>query len=105
MLTYQIKSHKEPVNIFVSKLEIMEKQLNNCHFKVGDRVRFKKPKRNPVYGSITHIEECWDLVTWTHGGLIPCNISITIEPSAGKEIKSFNVKTNMKRIIHAAPRS
>ncbi len=102
-MTYRIRSQKviaEPD--FLSKKEILERQLNKCFFVVGDRVRFKKPKRNPVYGTIADIEENWDMVTWSHGGLTPNPITVVIEQSSKMEIKQLRVKTSVKRIILAA---
>ncbi len=95
-MTYQIKSHRETANNFLTKQHILQSQLERCFFKIGDKVKFKKPRRNPIYGTITHIEECWDLVTWTHGGMLPNNISINVEGVP------TTVKTNMKRIIFDA---
>lgn len=48
-------------------------------FAVGDRVKFKKPKRNPWYGTIVDIERDWTKVTWTQGGLCPNFITLQIE--------------------------
>jgi hypothetical protein len=75
-----------------SKEYILKQQLNKCFMKVGDRVKFKKPKRNAIYGKIVHIEEDYEKVIWIRGGLVPANIHIECEP------KGRLVKTSIKKI-------
>ena len=48
-------------------------------FRVGDKVKFKKPRRNPIYGEILHIETIPEKVQWSHGGLVPLNISVQVD--------------------------
>lgn len=99
MLTYQIHHAKGLAkSSYKTKQTILEAALRRSFFKVGDRVKFKKPKRSPIYGTITHIEEAWDLVTWTNGGIHPCNITVLVEDG----VKSFNAKTSAKRLVLAA---
>ena len=96
LLTYKIQSlleqHREP---FLSREEILARQLEKNLFKVGDKVKFKKPRRNPVYGVIKSIGTDWKQVNWRNGGLIPNNIEV--QTSAN----DVCMVTNMKRIIYA----
>lgn len=56
---------------------------------------FKKPRRNRVYGTITHIEEEAGLCTWTHKGEVPNYITIKLDERNG-QVQS--VKTYEKKI-------
>ena len=101
MLTYQIKSHKATPNPYVqvdtvkdllTRHQILVNNLNRCHFKIGDCVKFKKPKKNPAYGEIIHIEDDHNKVTFSHGGVCPMNITV--------RVGSQEVKTNMKKLLY-----
>lgn len=64
---------EKPIN------EILEHHLKRNTFKVGDKVVFKKPKRNKVYGIISEIQTDPEKVTWTRGNTVPNYISVTAE--------------------------
>ena len=107
MLIYQIKGpkvqHEPPTGpeAFVSKQAILERQLEKSFFKVGDWVKFKKPKKNPIYGTIIHIEDDHEKVTWTRGGLVPNNITIECEMGS-KATREPRLKTCAKRLLFVA---
>ncbi len=105
MLTYQIRSPKAARNgndlPFLDKKAILDRHLDKSWFSVGDRVKFKRPKRSPTKGTITHIEKDWSQVTWTNGGLVPNNISILVDATKGIK-PNTTVKTSVKKIIHLA---
>lgn len=109
MLSYRIPKHKErtkpahiPVNVPPStRRQILEDQLKRCIFKVGDRVKFKKPRRNPVYGEITAIDDDVDNVTFSSGG-VPMNIHVKIplrDKANGLQYGYQIVRTNMKKLM------
>lgn len=112
MLTYQIKStlaqHRRVIGKkceeFLSKEAILKRNLEKTWLAVGDIVRFKKPRRNPVMGVIVHIEDDHDRVTFSNGGTQAMNISVKVDKfqavdgglvKYGEQI----VKTNVKKLV------
>ena len=73
---------------------ILAGQLTKCLFKVGDVVRFKKPRRKPICGTVVAIEDDVDKITWIHGGLCPTNIVVDIERGG----RTQRVKTNYRKL-------
>lgn len=113
MLTYQIASIKAPRKIgsisstldFMSKEEILKRNLDKIWFMVGDRVKFKKPRRPGVYGNVVEIVTDIDKVTWSKGHLIPMNIVVEvdkIDKANGTIFGKDRVKTNIKKLVWAA---
>jgi hypothetical protein len=69
--------------------------------KVGDKVRFKKPKKHKIYGVITQIDENIDDVTWTQNGMVPNYIHVEIAQSNKRgEIKKQLLKTHEGKIMY-----
>jgi hypothetical protein len=82
LLTYSICPYREPVNKELKLLtphEILANHLTKSMFITGDRVVFKKPKRNQMYGVITHIEKELDNTRWSSFGSEPQNITVVLE--------------------------
>lgn len=82
---------------FLSKEEILNRQLKRLIFSIGDEVRFKKPKRNPVKGTITNIIEDAGACPWVSGDKVPMNIVVFVPD--GPKGKGIVVKTNMKKLL------
>lgn len=103
MLTYRIGLPKETPNpptseddkTFLSKSAILDRALSKMWFAVGDRVKFKKPKRNPWYGTIVDIERDWTKVTWTQGGLCPNFITLQMEKGPNEKVKTTAKKLHL----------
>lgn len=49
---------------FLSKQEILNRHLNKCYMKVGDRIALKKPKRPRIRGTLLHAEDDANKVVW-----------------------------------------
>lgn len=110
MLTYQIKNqrvaHKSRLpshignlsnSLFDSKEAIFERHSKKCYFKTGDMVVFKKPRRNKVIGTITHIEEDFTKVSWMNGGNTPAILTVQLADKGNQ--KGIVVKAPLKSII------
>jgi hypothetical protein len=77
MLTYEIRANPIPPQKTLSKkydttsekgkIEALRKKLLKCPFEVGDKVAFKKPRRNAIRGIIIHIEKDASQCNWQHG--------------------------------------
>lgn len=61
------------------KQEIFDKHFGKCYLKVGDKVCFKKPRRNKIRGTIDHIETDVRKIYWSEGGETPRYIRVRIE--------------------------
>ena len=103
MLIYQIRNPKArpesaPVTVkdIITRAQILKNNISRCHFKIGDCIKFKKPKKSPHKGTITHIEDDHNKVVFSHGGMCPMNITVRIEQEHGE----MEVKTNMKKILY-----
>ncbi len=111
MLTYEIRKSKAPPKprlppangsvISGSRKEILERNLRANWFRVGDVVRFKKPRRNPIFGTIVEIVENPDECTWASSG-VPMNIVLEIPKKTpdGVAYGVERVKTNVKKLMY-----
>lgn len=105
MLTHRIRVAAPPRRLSKTSLSdkehILSANINKCWFKVGDRVKFKKPKRNPIYGTIVAIQDKVDEVVWSETD-IPYNIVLEVEKfNAGtKQISTDRVRTNVKKLTY-----
>jgi hypothetical protein len=85
---------------------ILDNNLKKNYFNIGERVKFKKPRRNPVYGTIVDIQSDIKQVTWTQGGTVPMNIVVEIEkvdPDLNMVYGTERVKTNVKKLLFVGP--
>lgn len=112
MLTYNILNAKStqttkeispthPDNYY-SREAIYKRHMANCSFKIGDKVRFKKPKRNAPTGTIIDIVTEFKDVKWTPNGASPMFIIIQQEVlnKATGAIETVSSPINMKRILY-----
>jgi len=108
LLTYRISKFKvprkvgAPVKSFNSedKEKLLHANLNKTFFRVGDTVKFKKPRRNPLVGVVVGIQTKVDEVTWVNGGTSPMNIIVeVVKGSNGATPKTERVKTNVKKLL------
>jgi hypothetical protein len=85
-----------------TKQECLDRHLKRCLFKEGDFARFKRPKRNPIYGKITHIEKDPDKVTWSQKGMVPNYITVEVyhTDKRTKETKTTVVKTLESKLLY-----
>ena len=85
MYTYTIQSQQPRLvsskgeSSLFTKEEILIRHLTKCIFQVGDMVCFKRPKKNPVYGTIEEVRTDPDKIYWTHGGVSPCFLIVRTE--------------------------
>lgn len=107
MLTYRIskpkasRSSRKPPHIprriaDADKRAILETNLAKTLFREGDCVRFKKPRRPQVVGTVVQIQRDVDEVTWGNDGTVPMNIVLEIDRGNGK---SERMKTNVKKLV------
>lgn len=61
-----------------SRQQCFERHRARCFLRQGDRVVFKKPKRNRIYGVVDHIETDIGKMFWTQGGETPRYIRVAI---------------------------
>jgi hypothetical protein len=100
-LTEQVKPPHIDVTTGRSQEQILTHRLSRNLFKVGDRVAFKKPKRNKIRGTIDHIafdvKECF----WTDGGTVPRYIRVAIpeiDKDTGEILKVIHVWTSENKL-------
>lgn len=106
MFTYKIPSRSVTVSssareAFLSKEEILKRNLDKCWFVAGDRVKFKKPRRNPIYGTVVEVVDDPNRVQWAKGDLVPMNIVLDLEKvdhATGVISSTARVKTNVKKL-------
>lgn len=69
--------------------------------KPGDRIRFKKPKRKPLYGTVDHIESDIAKMYWAEGATVPRYIRVRVDVPDKQtgEIKPTFVWTTESKII------
>jgi hypothetical protein len=91
----RLKAQPNPTE-YTSRPQILARHLARCIFNVGDKVKFKKPKRNPAYGYIARIDNDFSKITWAHGGLTPMFIHVDVIKGNTLE----RVKTNDKKLIY-----
>jgi len=107
LYVYQIRSQQAPPKAYVGQAvlnnlitydKILQVHLEKFpRFKAGDRVRFKKPKRNPIHGTITHVERDWRKVRFTHG--VPNFLTVHLDSKNvinGVE----EIQTNGKKLLY-----
>ena len=105
MFTYKIQQqrpHIDQKDPFLHKESILKRNLDKTWFTEGDRVKFKKPRYRPVYGTIVEIVQDASKVTWASSGLQPMNIVLDVEKvdhSTG-QISIERVKTNVKKLLY-----
>jgi hypothetical protein len=105
LLTFRISKRKErrksaPVDETVLE-NILASTLRRSIFRVGDTVKFKKPRNNPMIGKIVSIQEKVSEVTWVNGSKYPMNIVVDVikyDKKTGLEYGTMRVKTNAKKI-------
>lgn len=104
MLTYAISKYaptklvkpEEPIE--VDKNAIFNRHLNRCHFKVGDKIYFKKPKKHRIEGVIKHIEQDMTKVHWgSTKPHIPYYIEVEVIEQDGRKLPK-NIKTYESKI-------
>jgi hypothetical protein len=108
LLTYRISKSKAPRRVgqavktfnYEDKEKLLHSNLNKTFFRVGDIVRFKKPRRNPLVGTVIEIQSKVSEVTWVNGGTSPMNIILeVVKGSNGATPKTERVKTNVKKLL------
>ena len=74
-------------------------------FHVGDTVRFKKPKKNPVRGVVFFIEEDINKVRWSNQGSVPNYIHVSVTERGQKigDFRTFIVDTHEGRLLLVHP--
>ena len=106
MLTYKILKPKVRRKIGVARVKsfndkekeiVLRANLDKNYFNVGDKVKFKKPRRNPLTGVIVAIQDKLSEVTWVNGGTTPMNIVVEVARNSGM---TERVKTNVKKLLY-----
>jgi hypothetical protein len=107
LLTYKIhkpkasaKGKKPPhlprrTHADIDQETILRINLEKTLFQVGDRVRFKKPRRPVVVGTVVDIQTEVSEITWANDDSLPMNIVLEVDKGNGK---SERVKTNVKKL-------
>jgi len=86
---------------------LLEKNLQNLWFKVGEEVRFKKPKRKPIWGKVVNIVKEPNEVTWSESSGVPMNIILEVprtDTKSGIQYGTERVKTNVKKLMYGVKR-
>ena len=86
----------------MSREEVLRRNIAKIWFKIGDRVKFKKPRRPGIYGTVVDIVTDINQVTWSKGHLIPMNIVVEvdkIDKVNGNIFGKDRVKTNIKKLV------
>jgi hypothetical protein len=108
LLTYSITHNKgtatkepSPTNLdnYYSREAIFRRHLASCPFKIGDKVKYKKPKRNPPQGTIIDIVTDFKDVVWTPNGASPMFILVKKEGSNKTITNPEITPINMKRLL------
>jgi hypothetical protein len=97
-----------PINTKSSetKQECFERHFTRCFLKTGDRVRFKKPKKRPIYGVVDHVETDISKMFWSESSDVPkyIRISIDLVDKSTGEITGYEyVWTAESKIIYVPP--
>lgn len=112
MLSYRIQSQSalrkdgSVISNVVDRQAVLAKNIKQCFLRVGDTVRFKKPRRNPVIGTVVRIDDDPNVCTWASSG-IPMNIHVSIPlKDRGSSIVYGHkiVRTNIKKLLFEACR-
>lgn len=106
LLTYKILKPKARHKIGVAGVKsfneeekklVLRANLIKNFFNVGDKVKFKKPRRNPLTGVVVAIQSEMSEVTWVNGGTTPMNIVVEVARNSGT---TERVKTNVKKLLY-----
>jgi hypothetical protein len=95
VLHYRIGNKSLSIKEYLSKPAILKRNLDKCTFRIGDVIRFKKPKKSPVRGTIVDIITDESKVVWARG---TCPMNIVVELDGDKRPPAV-VKTNIKKIV------
>ena len=100
MFVYQIRCKQTLAEDQATSREyIFANQMAKSTLCIGDRVAFRKHRKQGIVksacGTIVDIEHDIDKVTWAHGGLSPCNVTVDIDAIGGVR----RVKTSMRKLI------
>ena len=100
MLTYKIQKQKATLSktdvVVADREQILARHCARCWLHIGDTVKFKKPKRNPIYGVIIDIQTEVKNVVWSQDN-VPYNIVLEV----AKEGKMpERVRTNAKKLVY-----
>ena len=103
MLVYQIKPQwvapsTEQLNYLIGSQKQLDVYLEKFpRFVCGDRVRFKRPKRRPIEGTIIHVERDNTKIHWTNG--VPQFLTIHLDKK--NVINGIEtVKANSKKLLY-----
>lgn len=111
MLTYTIKKNKgiikklrksasnsaDPTQTVYPRNETREecfaRHFAKSIFKLGDRVAFKKPRRNKIRGNIIGIETDVTKMHWSEGGAVPRFLRVKVDKidKASGEIYGYEI--------------
>ncbi len=81
--------------------KILRANIAKNFFKLGDKVKWKKPRSNPKVGIIVAIQDNIQEVTWVNGGTTPMNVIVEVEKKAnGITYGTERVKTNVKKLLY-----
>lgn len=89
------------------RAQLLERQLDGVWFKVGEQVRFKKPKRNPVWGTVVGIVTNPSECTFSESSGVPMNIILEVakkDLDLGLQYGTERVKTNIKKLMYGVVR-
>lgn len=92
---------KESAEAFMDQQMILGRHLNKCFLKVGDRVRFKRPKRNPLYGTVVHAEEDAGKCEWRNQ-TIPLFLTVDVDKvdkDTGVRYATEKVRCGLKQLM------
>lgn len=97
--TVGVKSFNPPSNEELGK--ILRANIAKNFFKLGDKVKWKKPRSNPKVGIVVAIQDNIQEVTWVNGGTTPMNVIVEVEKKAnGITYGTERVKTNVKKLLY-----
>lgn len=84
-----------------SRKDAFDRHYARCFLKAGDRVVFKKPKKNKVYGSVDYIETNIDQMFWSEAEQ-PRYIRVAIETRSrtGEVVGYSHVWVNESKIVY-----
>jgi hypothetical protein len=101
LLTYVIRKHKAQPNTGVGECtreSILTSQLERTPIKVGDSVRFKKPRSRRICGTVLEIITDPTQIKWSKG-VVPNCMKVNID--------KIDLKTNIKygeQIVFVSPK-
>ena len=103
--TVGVKSFNSPIRVNPPSNEelgkILRANIAKNFFKLGDKVKWKKPRSNPKVGIVVAIQDNIQEVTWVNGGITPMNVIVEVEKKAnGITYGTERVKTNVKKLLY-----